>query len=163
MSRIKAVFTDIDGVWTDGGMYYDQSGNELKRFHTYDGVGVRLAHQHGIKVGIITGEDTRIVTRRAEKLNVDFLYQGVNDKFAVLQEICRTNRLNYDEVAYIGDDINDMPILVSDIFSATPCTAPLYIQSCVNKVLQNRGGDGVFREFVEYIICQINQEKIKYY
>ena len=89
MKEIKLILTDIDGVWTDGGMYYDQTGNEWKKFHTYDSAGVLFAHQMNIPVGIITGETTEIVKRRAEKLKVDFLYQGVRNKVEVACEICR--------------------------------------------------------------------------
>lgn len=77
MNLPKLILTDIDGVWTDGGMYYDQTGNEWKKFNTYDSAGVLLAHKYQIPVGIITGEETKIVQRRAEKLKIDFLYQGV--------------------------------------------------------------------------------------
>ena len=85
---IKLILTDIDGVWTDGGMYYDQTGNEWKKFHTYDSAGVLFAHKLNIPVGIITGEKTDIVQRRAEKLKVDYLYQGVQNKLQVAQQLC---------------------------------------------------------------------------
>ena len=86
MNDIKLILTDIDGVWTDGGMYYDQTGNEWKKFHTYDSAGILLAHRAGIPVGIVTGENTQIVQRRAEKLCVDYLMQGVSDKLAVARQ-----------------------------------------------------------------------------
>ena len=95
----KLILTDIDGVWTDGGMYYDQTGNEWKRFHTYDGAGVTLAHARGIPVGIITGEDTEIVSRRAKKLNVDFLFQGVRDKLSVAGQLCDRLGISLTDVA----------------------------------------------------------------
>ena len=103
MKRIpKLILTDIDGVWTDGSMYYDQTGNEWKRFHTYDSAGVLLAHQHGIPVGIITGEDTRIVERRAAKLKVDYVFQGINDKLETAISLCNKLGITLDEVAYIA-------------------------------------------------------------
>ena len=98
MKDIKLILTDIDGVWTDGGMYYDQTGNEWKKFHTYDSAGVLFAHQKNIPVGIITGETTEIVKRRAEKLKVDFLYQGVRNKVEVANEICQQLGITLDEV-----------------------------------------------------------------
>ena len=102
---IKLILTDIDGVWTDGGMYYDQTGNEWKKFHTYDSAGVLFAHKFNIPVGIITGEKTDIVQRRAEKLKVDYLYQGVQNKLQVAQQLCAHLNITLQEVAYIGDDL----------------------------------------------------------
>ena len=116
----KLILTDIDGVWTDGSMYYDQTGNEWKRFHTYDSAGVLLAHQHGIPVGIITGEDTRIVERRAAKLKVDYVFQGINDKLETAISLCNKLGITLDEVAYIGDDIPDLPLLKAVGFSGAP-------------------------------------------
>ena len=149
---IKAIFTDIDGVWTDGGMYYDQTGNEWKKFHTYDGVAVRLAHERGIKVGIITGEETQIVARRAEKLKVDFLCQGVADKLAAAKKICQANGYDLSEIAYIGDDLPDVELLKAVGMSGAPASAPEYVRSLATISLTKKGGEGVFREFVESII-----------
>ena len=120
MKDIKLILTDIDGVWTDGGMYYDQTGNEWKKFHTYDSAGVLFAHQKNIPVGIITGETTEIVKRRAEKLKVDFLYQGVRNKVEVANEICQQLGITLDEVAFIGDDLGDIELL-KVVGVAGPC------------------------------------------
>ena len=84
----KLILTDIDGVWTDGGMYYDQTDNEWKRFNTSDSAGVLFAHRLNIPVGIITGEETQIVARRAKKLHIDYLHQNVRDKLSVATSIC---------------------------------------------------------------------------
>ncbi len=152
----KLILTDIDGVWTDGGMYYDQLGNELKKFNTYDSAGVLFAKYLEIPVGIITGEKTSIVKRRAEKLKVDYLFQGVKDKVAVVESLCSELGISFDEVAYIGDDINDIKLLKKVGWSACPSSAAMYIQKIVDKVLSKKGGDGVFREFVEDIIDKDN-------
>lgn len=152
MTPIKVVFTDIDGVWTDGGMYYDQTGNEWKRFHTYDGVGVRIAHEHGLKVGIITGEDTEIVARRAEKLKVDYLFQGVVDKLETMRNFCVEKGYAMSEIAYIGDDRNDNDLLKAVEVAGVPAGAPEYIRKLATVSLEKRGGEGVFREFVEKIV-----------
>lgn len=147
----KLILTDIDGVWTDGGMYYDQMGNEWKRFHTYDGAGVLFAHQRGIPVGIITGEVTEIVRRRAEKLKVDYLYQGVEDKLTVATELCVKLGISLDDVAYIGDDINDIDLLRAVGFSSSVASAPDYIKQIAHYVTTKGGGEGAFREMVEYL------------
>jgi len=150
--NIKLILTDIDGVWTDGGMYYDQTGNEWKRFNTYDSAGVLFAHKCNIPVGIITGESTEIVKRRAEKLKIDYLYQGIDNKLEVAIILCQLLNIDLSQVAYIGDDIGDIKLLKSVGLSAAPPNAPKYIQSIVSFVTTKEGGYGAFREFVEIIL-----------
>lgn len=154
----KLILTDIDGVWTDGGMYYDQTGNEWKRFHTYDSAGVLFAHRLGIPVGIITGEETMIVERRARKLKVDFLFQGVKDKLKTVNELCQKLGITLQDVAYIGDDLGDITLLKSVRWAGVPSSAPQYIRDLVNIPLSKSGGEGVFREFVETIILNSGHE-----
>ena len=156
----KLILTDIDGVWTDGGMYYDNNGNELKKFHTYDSAGVLFCKRMNIPIGIITGEQTEIVEKRANKLNVDHLFQGVDNKLEVTQELCKKYKITLKEVAYIGDDLNDIKLLKAVGFSACPSSAPEYIKSLVDKVLKKAGGEGVFREFIEYLIGAYNIKKL---
>lgn len=148
----KLIFTDIDGVWTDGGMYYDNTQSELKKFHTYDSAGVVFCKHLGIKVGIITGENTAIVERRAKKLNVDFLHQGCKDKLAAVKELSSTLNISMEHIAYIGDDINDYHLLKNVGYSGCPSSAPVYIKKIVSYCCTKKGGDGVFREFVEHIL-----------
>ncbi|WP_203295069.1 KdsC family phosphatase [Luteirhabdus pelagi] len=159
----KLVLTDIDGVWTDGGMYYDQQGNELKKFHTYDSAGILFCRLHNIPTGIITGEKTEIVARRGAKLKVDYLFQGISNKLQVVQSICDELNIRLDDVAYIGDDLNDIEVLKKVGVSASPASAPKYIQSIVKHVLAKKGGEGVFREFVEWILDEngLLEETIK--
>ena len=145
------VLTDIDGVWTDGGMYYDSKENELKKFNTNDSAGVIFCHKLDIPVGIITGENTSIVKRRAQKLNIDFIYQGVENKLKIALEICSTLNISLDDVAYIGDDILDIELLKSVGISGAPLNAPKYIKSLCKYKLNVNGGDGAFREFIEKI------------
>ena len=152
MKKPKLILTDIDGVWTDGGMYYDQTGNEWKKFHTYDSAGVLFAHQNEIPVGIITGEDTEIVARRAAKLKIDYLFQGVINKLEVAENLCKQLNISLDEVAYIGDDLGDIELLKNVGISATPNSAPEYVKKYSQMVMTKNGGEGVFREFVEKIL-----------
>ena len=152
MKKPKLILTDIDGVWTDGGMYYDQTGNEWKKFHTYDSAGVLFAHQNEIPVGIITGEDTEIVARRAAKLKIDYLFQGVKKKLEVAENLCKQLNISLDEVAYIGDDLGDIELLKNVGISATPNSAPEYVKKYSQMVMTKNGGEGVFREFVEKIL-----------
>lgn len=152
MTPLKLILTDIDGVWTDGGMYYDQTGNEWKKFHTYDSAGVLFAHQKGIPVGIITSEDTEIVRRRAEKLKVDYLFQGVKNKLEVVRQLCREQGITLDAVAYIGDDLGDIELLKYVGVAGVPSSAPAYVRKLASLPLEKGGGEGVFREFVEKIL-----------
>lgn len=158
----RIILTDIDGVWTDGGMYYDQTGNEWKRFNTSDSAGVLFSHRLSIPVGIITGEDTEIVTRRSEKLKIDYLYQGVSDKLKVVHEICRNLNVTLAEIAYIGDDLGDLEVLKAvqkaGGITGVPSGASAYIRSYSSIDLEKKGGEGVFREFVERIIIGANEQ-----
>lgn len=148
----KLFLTDIDGVWTDGGMYYDNTGNEFKKFNTSDSAGVLFAHKLGIPVGIITGEDTLIVKRRSDKLHVDFCFLGCKNKLRVAKSLCETLDITLQDIAYIGDDINDIQLLKYAGWAGVPASAPSYIKSLSNIKLEKNGGEGVFREFVEVII-----------
>ena len=152
MKKPKLVLTDIDGVWTDGGMYYDQTGNEWKKFNTSDSAGVLFCNSANIPVGIITGEDTEIVKRRADKLNITILYQGIQDKLSVAKSICEQLQITLDDVAYIGDDIGDLSLLDVAGISGAPNNASDYIKKRVDFVTSKNGGEGAFREFVETIL-----------
>ncbi len=151
--EIKLVITDIDGVWTDGGMYYDQTGNEWKKFNTYDSAGVLFLKDAGIPLAIITGENTEIVKRRAEKLNVDYLFMGVDNKLETASKLCSGMGISLEkEVAFIGDDLNDVDLLKKTAISAVPENSPNYIKDIAKWKLNKRGGEGVFREFVERLL-----------
>lgn len=148
----KLVITDIDGVWTDGGMYYDEIGNEWKKFNTSDSAGVLFLKYLKIPIAIITGENTEIVRRRATKLDINYLYLGAKDKVAIAQKLCKELNITLSEVAFIGDDINDILLLKKVGLSAAPSNAPKYVKELVDLALKTKGGDGAFREFVEVII-----------
>lgn len=152
MALPKLILTDIDGVWTDGGMYYDAADVEMKRFNTYDSAGVLFARHLNIPVGIITGENTQIVKRRAAKLKVDYCYLGIKNKFSIVNSLCEELNITLADVAYIGDDLNDMEVLSKVGFAGVPSSAPSYVKLLANIPLTKKGGEGVFREFVENII-----------
>lgn len=152
---VKLVLTDVDGVLTDAGMYYTESGDEFKKFNTQDGMAFELLRNAGIKTGIITSERTNIVERRARKLKADYLYQGVRgiDKLNVAREICRQEGITFKEMAYVGDDINCIPLLKQAGLAACPLNAVTEVKEITDIIqLNRRGGDGAFREFVEVIL-----------
>jgi 3-deoxy-D-manno-octulosonate 8-phosphate phosphatase (KDO 8-P phosphatase) len=156
--KIKLLLTDCDGVLTDTGIYYSDKGEELKRFSFRDGMGVeRLRELCKIETGIITGENTQIVKRRAEKLKISEVYLGVKDKSGVIAEIIHKNKLDYSEVAFIGDDLNDFESLKKVGLSACPNDAITAIKKIVDYKCENKGGFGAFRDFAELIIFAKNE------
>lgn len=153
--QIKLFLSDVDGTLTDAGMYYGENGEEFKKFNTHDGKGFELLRKAGIKTGIITSENTKIVANRAKKLKVDFLYQGLEHKgkLDVAKEICKELNISLDEVAYIGDDINCKELLSSVGIAACPLNALEEIKNIPNIIkLSKSGGDGAVREIIEMII-----------
>ena len=153
----KLVITDIDGVWTDGGMYYDESSLEFKKFNTSDSVGVLFLKYLNIPLAIMTGENTNIVKRRAKKLNIDLVFLGVKDKLKEAKTLCKKLNIALKDVAFIGDDINDMLLLREVGLSGAPENAPQYIKKEVDIVVNKKGGDGAFRAFVEQILIENNK------
>lgn len=148
----KLIVTDIDGVWTDGGMYYSEKGEELKKFNTYDSAGVLFCKKMGIPVCIMTGEYSLAVKKRSEKLNVDYLFLGEKNKLSKLSELCEKLSITFKEVAYLGDDLNDIEAIKVSGLTACPKSAPFYVKNKVDWVLKKNGGEGVFREFIEGLI-----------
>ena len=152
--NIKLVGTDIDGVWTDARMYYSTEGDVMKSFSTYDGMGVKLLREAGIPLIIMTGEKTKIVAKRAQKLGIDHIFQGENEKLKRLKEVCSELNISLDEVAYIGDDVNDLDVLKSVGLSAMPPNSPILNQFTPDYLTTRSGGDGAFRDFVDFILSQ---------
>jgi len=145
--------TDVDGVLTDAGMYYTESGDELKKFNTHDGMGIQLLRENGIKTAIITSEKTCLVEKRAKKLKIDYLFQGINNKTDIAREICEKEKLSMNNIAYIGDDINDYDLLTTCGIAACPADAVEMIKSIPGIIhLKQKGGHGAVREFCEVIL-----------
>ena len=149
---IKLLITDCDGVLTDGGMYYTERGDELKKFNTKDGMGLEYLKNAGIKRGVITGEDTRIVVNRAEKLKLDYLYKGVKDKLSVLREIAAKEGITLDQTAYIGDDCNDLECIRAAGLGIAVADAAKEVKEAADYVLKAKGGCGAVREAAEFIL-----------
>lgn len=150
--KIQLFATDCDGVLTDGGMYYSEQGDELKKFSTQDGLGIRLLRESGVKIAIITGEDTKIVERRAQKLKIDYVYQGIRDKLPVLQKLADELGISMEEVAYMGDDVNDVECIHNAALGFSVPNAREEAKKAADVVVSQKGGDGAVREAVEYIL-----------
>ena len=154
-TEIKVFLTDVDGTLTDAGMYYGEDGNEFKKFNTHDGKGFEILRKAGIKTGIITSENTKIVSNRAEKLKVDYLYQGVEHqgKLEVVKEICRIEGVELENIAYIGDDLNCKDLLIKAGLSACPSDAIEEVKLIPGiRILSKSGGSGAVREFIDCIL-----------
>ena len=152
LKKIKLVITDVDGVLTDGGMYYSKDGEFLKKFNTRDAMGMELLLDLGIKTIMLTRENSNIVKARAKKIKVSELYSGVLNKKSLLKKILKKYNVKLDQVAYIGDDLNDLEIMKSVGFSVTPSNGIDQIKKISNYVCKLNGGDGVFRELADIII-----------
>ena len=155
--KIKVFLSDVDGTLTDAGMYYSESGEELKKFNTRDGKGFELLKRKGIKVGIITSEDTSIVEKRAKKMKLDYLFQGLEHKgkLDVALEICKNEGISLEEIAYIGDDVNCIELLESVGLAACPSDSVLSVKNISNiNVMTKKGGYGAVREFSEIILSE---------
>jgi len=158
--KIKLVLTDNDGVLTDTGVYYSDDGEMLKRFSIRDGMGVeRLKKILQIETGIVTGELSGSVKKRAEKLGIKELHLGIKDKPNLLKQILKEKNLKTENVAFIGDDVNDVELIKVVGLSASPADAMPDIKKIVDYVCDEKGGNGAFREFAELIIV-LNQKKI---
>lgn len=153
VSQIRIVLTDCDGVLTDGGVYYGAEGEVLKKFNIRDGMGVeRLRDLRGIVTGIITGEASPSVLKRAAKLRIEEVHLSVKDKLSCVKDLAARHGLSLDRIAYIGDDVNDLEVLMAVGLSACPADAQPSVRKVCNYICNADGGMGAFREFAELII-----------
>lgn len=154
--QIKLFAMDVDGVLTDGGMYYTQDGEIMKKFNTRDGMGIELLRKNGIIPAIITQEESKIVLKRAEKLKVEDIYTGIKDKLKVIEELAQKYKLSLDEVAYVGDDVNDLAVLREVGLSFAPSDAVDEVKEAVDHVVSQRGGEGAVREAIDFVLHRLN-------
>lgn len=157
LSQIKMFLTDCDGVLTDGGMYYSENGDELKKFNTRDGMGLKLLKEKGIITGVITGEDRELNRRRCEKLGMDEIHQGVKNKLAVVRELCDRYKVSPEEVLYVGDDINDLSVLEYVGFPCCVADAHKRVRETAAYICKNRGGEGAVREIADFLLYTDSQ------
>ncbi len=149
---IRLLLMDVDGTLSDGRLYYNDEWVESKAFDVTDGFGISLLHSQGVKTGIVTGRESRIVTERARELGVEIVYQGRFRKDDVLAKILKEQNLDEGQVAFIGDDLFDLPILLRVGFSAAPADAHPEVRKRVHFVSKRNGGRGAVRELCEVIL-----------
>ena len=161
--KIKLVLTDVDGVLTDGGRYYSKDGEILKKFHVRDGMGVNILLRNNIKTIIITKEKSAITKKWAKDMNIFEVYSGLTKKELVLEKICKKYKINLDEIAFIGDDVNDIGVLEKVGFAAVPNDSVLQVKKIANFVCKSPGGKGCFREISDLILLSKFSTKTKWY
>lgn len=159
LRNIRLFATDVDGVLTDAGMYYSESGDEWKKFNTRDGMGIKLLQKAGLITAIVTQERTKLVARRAEKLAIPELHQGAMDKLSVIRDMAMRYSISLQQVAYIGDDVNDIEALKAVGFSAAPADGLPQVLGIVDYVCQKNGGEGAVRELAEMILQSRTESK----
>lgn len=151
--KIKLFAMDVDGTLTDGRFTVDELGNETKTFNVKDGVAVKLLREAGIKTAIISGRPSRIVKQRAESLHIDFCFFS-NDKLAILSSLAEQEGITLNQIAYIGDDLNDKEVFEQPILCGCPKDACNEIKQLANYVCKSNGGYGAMREFAELILLE---------
>jgi YrbI family 3-deoxy-D-manno-octulosonate 8-phosphate phosphatase len=151
-SMVKLFLSDVDGTLTDGNTYYSEKGEELKRFNHKDGRGVHLLKKAGIKFGIITGENSSIVLARAKKLNADYCFVGIENKIQVIKNLLDDLKINSNDLAYIGDDTNDLEAIIFAGLSFAPADSHQEVLDAARIICKKNGGNGAFREAVDFIL-----------
>lgn len=151
--RVRLLCLDVDGVLTDAGMYYGPAGEVMKKFNTRDGMGVARVREAGVAVSLISGEESAIVYARATKLKIDDVYTGATNKRVAVDELCARHGLTLEQVAFLGDDLNDLPALECVGFACAVADATSAVRQRVHHVLGRRGGDGAVRELCELIVA----------
>ncbi len=150
---IRLIAFDVDGIMTDGGLYLSDSGEEIKRFNSLDGHGLKMLKASGVEVAIITGRRSRCVELRAQNLGIAHLYQGVEDKLATMQALLSKLGLGFDVAAYMGDDVVDLPVMRRSALAATVPEAPQVVRDHAHYVSQRNGGYGAVREVCELLMA----------
>lgn len=161
LRNIRLFATDVDGVLTDAGMYYSESGDEWKKFNTRDGMGIKLLQKAGLITAIVTQERTKLVARRADKLAIPEVHQGVMDKLSVIRDMAMRHGISLRQVAYIGDDVNDVEALKAVGLSAAPADGLPQVREIVGYVCQMKGGEGAVRELAEMILRSRSETKAR--
>ena len=150
--KLKVVLTDVDGVLTDGGMYYSNKGDVMKKFHTRDGMGVTLLCKEGIPTIIVTKEKTEIVRQWAKRMKIKEVFDGVKNKELILDKVCKKYKVTSNEIAYIGDDVNDVGLLKKVGLSVCPKDGINQVKEICDYICKSEGGKGAFRELSDLIL-----------
>ena len=155
--NLKLIVIDVDGTMTDAGIYYDEHGNEIKKFCTKDAAGFFSAHSVGIKIMVLTGRECEATTRRMTEMKVEYLYQNVKNKAEFLQTFMSMHKLVKEEVGYIGDDLNDLPPMMHVGYIGCPADSCSEIKKIAHYISDVKGGNGAVRDVIEHILRESGQ------
>ncbi len=158
--KIRLLVLDVDGVLTDGRLYFDNAGNEMKAFNTRDGLGIRALQRCGVEVAVITGRKSEIVTQRMAQLDIQHVYQGRVDKLNAFTHLLETTGLDAEQVCFAGDDWIDLPVLLRAGLAISVADADAYVKEQVHWVTQRNGGEGAVREICNLIMAAQGKDKI---
>lgn len=150
--KIRLLILDVDGVLTSGALIYGKNGEELKKFHVHDGQGIKLLHASGVEIAIITARSSEIVSKRAQDLGITRLYQGQNEKLPAYEDLKQKLKLTDEQIAYVGDDVPDLPIFHRVGLAITVANAPKIMHKYAYWVTTNKGGKGAVREICDLIM-----------
>lgn len=150
--NMKYLVIDVDGTMTDGGLYYDENGNETKKFCTKDAAGFFAAHKAGIKIIVLTGRECQATTRRMTEMKVEYLCQNVKNKVEFLAQFMKENNIDKEEIGYIGDDLNDLPSMQLCGFVGCPADACIEVRDIANYISSEKGGYGAVRNVIEHVL-----------
>jgi len=158
LNGIKLLICDVDGTLTDGGMYYSKNGEEMKKFNTKDAFGIEILEKIGISTILLTRENSLIVKQRAKKIKIKKLISGCENKISAVEKLTQRYGIKFNQIAYVGDDLNDYNVMKNVGFSACPSDANYQIKKISKYVCDSKGGDGAVREVIDYILIN---KKIK--
>lgn len=163
LEKIRLIVSDVDGTMTDGGIYYDENGNELKKFCTRDAAGFFTAHSVGIKIMVLTGRECAATSKRMSEMRVDYLCQNVKDKYEFLEKFIFENQYKVNEIAYIGDDLNDLYPMSLCGYKGCPADAYAEIKEVSDYISSRNGGQGAVRDFIQHILQERGQWEMAYH
>lgn len=152
--KIEYLIIDVDGTMTDAGIYYDEHGNELKKFCTKDAAGFFAARQAGIKIMVLTGRECAATTRRMQEMKVDYLVQNIKDKISYLDNFMKENYISFEQIGYLGDDLNDYAGMKAAGYAGCPADACEEIKAICDYVSPVKGGQGAVRDIITYLLKQ---------
>ncbi len=151
-NKIQLIIFDVDGVLTDGGLYFTEDGAEFKRFNSLDGHGIKMLKDNGVEVAVITARDSKAVAYRMKNLGITHFYQGQSDKVVAFSDLLQKLNLSADEVAYVGDDVIDLPVMIKVGFAIAVANAHDTVKQYANLITEKSGGHGAVREVCDFIL-----------
>ena len=159
--EIRLIAVDVDGVLTDGSIYFDDFGNQMKRFNSRDGMGIKLLQKHGLEIAFVSGSNSNSIHQRAYSLDVKYIFTGISDKLNEIIKIQKQLGINSSQTIFLGDDINDLLVLPAVRLFLSPCNAHLACLQKANWIGQSKGGEGFFREFTDLFLASLGVDPYK--